>query len=101
MEMIKFLQYLESSGKFRKNPLCKIYRSIYQQNDNFISFSLLFFIRIFCILLKFILTDSHAMHVSILATFLSFLALSSPNSQPNVTFYSGIIVIGYNSLKNL
>ena len=28
-KMTKFLQYLESSGKFRKKFLCKVYRSIY------------------------------------------------------------------------
>ena len=55
MKMTKFLQYLDSSGKFKKKLLCKVQRSIYQQfqfHHNFINFSLLFFIRIFCILLK-------------------------------------------------
>ena len=42
MKMMKFLQYLESSDKFRKNLFYKGYRSMYQQKDNFISFSLLF-----------------------------------------------------------
>ena len=35
MKMTKFLQYLESPGKFRKTHSCKVYRSIYKQKDNF------------------------------------------------------------------
>ena len=43
MKMTKFLQYLESPFKFRKKLFSKLSRSICQQKDNFISFSLSFF----------------------------------------------------------
>ena len=32
--MTKFLQYLESSSKFRKKFLCKVYRSIYISSNS-------------------------------------------------------------------
>ena len=44
MKMTKFLQYLESRGKFRKKKSAKyiqVYIYIYQRKDSFISFSLL------------------------------------------------------------
>ena len=80
MKMTKFLQYLESSDKFRKNLLCKVCRSIYQQKNNFISISCYIYWKLFRHFLPY---------------------LFSPNIKPNVTLYSENIVIGSNSLKNL
>ena len=42
MKMIKFMQSLESSDKFRVNLLYEVYSSIHQQKDHFISFSIVF-----------------------------------------------------------
>ena len=41
-KITKFPEYLEYWGKFLKQKSSKVYKNIYQQKDNFISFSVLF-----------------------------------------------------------
>ena len=84
MKMTKFLQYLESRGKFRKKKSAKyiqVYIYIYQRRQFYQLF--ITFMRIFCILLKLSLTAT----LHLLANFSSFLALFSPFIGLNVTLY--------------
>ena len=84
MKMTKFLQYLESPGKFREKKSAK-YIQVYIYISAERQFYQLFitFMRIFCILLKLSLTAI----LHLLANFSSFLALFSPFIGLNVTLY--------------
>ena len=92
MKITKFLQYLKSRDKFRKNLFCKVYKSIYLQKDNFSVFYYLFFIRIFCILLK--LFHYYWYHVTFIAKF-TVIPYSAHIFNQNVTFYTKYIAVSY------
>ena len=86
MKMTKFLQYLESRGKFRKKKSAKyiqVYIYIYISAERQFYQLFITFMRIFCILLKLSLTAI----LHLLANFSSFLALFSPFIGLNVTLY--------------
>ena len=42
MKITIFPEYLDYRGKFLKQTFSKVYKNIYQQKDNFISFPVLF-----------------------------------------------------------
>ena len=98
MKMTKFLQYLESRGKFRKKKICKVYTSIYIYISGKTVLSAFHYFYENILYTSEVITDSH---ITFIGKFFIISCLIQSFYWTKCNTLLKNIAIGSNSLKNL